>query len=709
MSRRAWQETKEGLSGVIRETVKFQLRPKTHRTGEELEPEEAAPKEEDPHNKHVGKTKYEYKPLTDRTSIRLLELLPGAPQDDIACSLHESRIDDCRGSYEALSYVWGDQTKVTSVRIGKGTLTVTENLGAALRALRKPDLPRTLWADAMCIDQANLLERNHQVGVMDEIYRSASRTVIWLGPSVKDKTDKAYDMLDELAAEAISREHSANLNSLSGNLTLSLLDRKLVDSVLYERYQGESAILHLAEAAWWSRAWTVQEILLASQAVVVTGSRSMEWKRLCTGVDYGFAIGIFTTLVIDQIVDPTVIPYFSMRALTQIRKQPSDALSIQGSNIPVPAQDMLRTLIHCRFRQSTDPRDKVYALLRLQITDRNHTSLGLEPDYAAPTSIVYSETARQLLLRSNSLDLLGACTPSPMDGLPSWAPDWSSSSRVPRPLMDDAFGSPRQTHASARTHPSPRFLDDGGTLLLSGHELTTITALTNPLHRLQIEMSAFALPGQAGDTLSSRLAKLGRAFSNLAELYNQLSAVVPQVGTFTDWEAFARSSPPQNPCPPVGEGEGYDPLAVYWRTLCAGAEAAGGGQEETARLFYAWRANLRPLARFHEWCVDRALRPVVFLGYLRRTWRGYSEFARLIEMVYERRLGRGGNGLLALVPDGAEVGDRIVVVKGGRVLLVLRRDGSGQGYYRLVGEAYVEGIMDGEAFDEGMCVEMRIR
>ena len=658
----------------------------------------------------------------------MLELHPGAGRDDIACSLREWRINDCRGSYEALSYVWGEKTKTTAVYIGDKTLMVTENLGAALRALRSPDQPRTLWADAVCIDQTDVRERSHQVGVMDEIYRSASRTVIWLGPGKKEETDKAYDMLDELAAEAISREHSTHVSSiLSGNLTLSLLDRQHIESPLYERYEDETVIVHLAEAAWWSRAWTVQEILLASQAVVVTGSRSMEWRRLCKGVDYGFAIGIWMTLLIGQVVDPTVMPYLSMRALTQVRKHPSDALSMQAANVPVPTQDMLRMLIHCRFREATDPRDKVYALLRLVETDQDHTrtSLGLEPDYDAPTSTVYTDAAKQLLLRSNNLDLFGACIPSPMDGLPSWAPDWSNTNPVPRPLMDDAFGSPRQTHASAGTHPTPSFLNvtnndntishnpsQPPTLLLSGHELTTITALAPTLHRLQIDISRFTISrkAQPTDTLYDRLARLRRAFGNLAELYAQLSAVVPQIGTLAEWEAFARSSPPQNPSPPRVEGAAYDPLAVYRRSLCAGAqEPKGGGEEETAKLFYSWRASLRPLARFHEWCVDRALRPVVFLGYLRLTWRGYSEFARLIEMVYERRLGRGGNGFLMLAPEGAEVGDKVVLVKGGRVPLVVRRDSTEEGCYRLVGEAYVDGIMNGEAFQEGDCVEMRIR
>ncbi|KAH6632806.1 heterokaryon incompatibility protein-domain-containing protein [Chaetomium tenue] len=522
------------------------------------------------------------------------------------------------------SYVWGGEAKTASVCIDDSILRVTENLGAALRDLRKADQPRTLWADAICINQAEEdfnLEKNHQVGMMDDIYRSACRTVIWLGPGVKGDTDKAYDMLEELAAEAISREHSTNVSSiLSGNLTISLLDRKLVESPLYERYEDQTSIVHLADSAWWSRAWTVQEILLASQAVVVTGSRSMEWQRLCKGVDYGFAIGIWLTLIIGQVVDPTVMPYLSMRALTQVRKHPSDALSMQASNVPVPTQDMLRMLIHCRFRKATNPRDKVYALLRL-VTDENLTvaPLGFEPDYTAPTSVVYTDAAKNILLRSNNLDLFGACSPSTMDGLPSWAPDWSITTPAPRPLMDDAFGSPRKTHASAGTHQSPQFLSNPNTpnpsnpiqpplLLLTGHALTTVTALTPTLHRLQINIDAFTIPAkrQPTDTLFQRLARLGRAFSVFAELYAQLSAVVPQVGILAEWEAFARAEGPMNPVPaaltttPTGEGAGegmrvgmgYDPLAVYRRTLGTGRRRRRGCFISGGRICGRWRGSM---------------------------------------------------------------------------------------------------------------------
>ena len=50
-------------------------------------------------------------------------------------------------------------------------------------------------------------------------------------------------------------------------------------------------------------------------------------------------------------------------------------------------------------------------------------------------------------------------------------------------------------------------------------------------------------------------------------------------------------------------------------------------------------------------------------------------------------------GYLGIEPSGARKGDVLCVLKGGDVPFVLR--GKENGYWELVGEAYVHGIMDG--------------
>ena len=55
---------------------------------------------------------------------------------------------------------------------------VGNNLEAALRRLRLADRPRTLWIDAVCINQGNDDERAQQVGHMRDIYSYAKRVLI---------------------------------------------------------------------------------------------------------------------------------------------------------------------------------------------------------------------------------------------------------------------------------------------------------------------------------------------------------------------------------------------------------------------------------------------------------------------------------------------------------------------------------------------------
>ena len=56
-------------------------------------------------------------------------------------------------------------------------LKINENLDSTLRHLRRPDEVRVLWADQICIDQINLKEKDHQIGLMCDIFQTASRVL----------------------------------------------------------------------------------------------------------------------------------------------------------------------------------------------------------------------------------------------------------------------------------------------------------------------------------------------------------------------------------------------------------------------------------------------------------------------------------------------------------------------------------------------------
>jgi hypothetical protein len=58
-----------------------------------------------------------------------------------------------------------------------------------------------LWIDATSIDQNHIAERNHQVGIMANIYARAVRVVLWLGPL--DETCRPIHNLVREMSEAL--------------------------------------------------------------------------------------------------------------------------------------------------------------------------------------------------------------------------------------------------------------------------------------------------------------------------------------------------------------------------------------------------------------------------------------------------------------------------------------------------------------------------
>lgn len=137
-----------------------------------------------------------YSPLRgDGRQFRLLAVKPSADRlAPLRCELNEAFFDNDDLEYTALSYTWGD-TLVTAPIFVKGEETqVTLNLEAALRHIRKSSHDIVLWVDALCINQNDVSEKNHQVEMMREIFSGAELVVAWLGSASED-SDLAMELL----------------------------------------------------------------------------------------------------------------------------------------------------------------------------------------------------------------------------------------------------------------------------------------------------------------------------------------------------------------------------------------------------------------------------------------------------------------------------------------------------------------------------------
>lgn len=140
------------------------------------------------------------------TKIRLFTLLPSVENDAPLCGrLHTVDLEPNPPAYEALSYVWDDQYYANSssstppasfaLRLDNRETTISQNLASALVRIRHSREPRVLWIDAICIDQQNALEKNHQVQQMYNIYSSAYRVLIWLGNDNLDDSEHSSGFL----------------------------------------------------------------------------------------------------------------------------------------------------------------------------------------------------------------------------------------------------------------------------------------------------------------------------------------------------------------------------------------------------------------------------------------------------------------------------------------------------------------------------------
>lgn len=139
-----------------------------------------------------------WKPLDDAyRSTRVFELLPGQPDDKVCLHLHHVALADKEPQYEAISYTWGKDLASISIDVDGQDYTIRRNLHGCLRILRNPDTSRSLWADAICINQTDLTEKARQVSVIGQIFRRAATVRVWLGEQ-KDGSDRVMAAINRV-------------------------------------------------------------------------------------------------------------------------------------------------------------------------------------------------------------------------------------------------------------------------------------------------------------------------------------------------------------------------------------------------------------------------------------------------------------------------------------------------------------------------------
>ena len=335
--------------------------------------------------------------------IRVLDLHPasGYTVDLISCSLRPIHLSD-RPSYEALSYFWGDPTFNKKIICNGKELSITTSLEGALRRFRG-SATRTIWADAICINQQDTDEKNQQVRLMRQIYQYAQRVVIWLG----DETAHSYlgmNLIRKLVEAGKKREASGDTRTItqypSGpEITIYNLPGR------FEKDWRE--YFALLKRPWFSRGWIIQEATVAPSITVYCGRGVAPFDDFMAAWLTAGSIGM--TEEYDT---------HSNMALISI------ALTRQALSKGYPLS-LLGLLMRHRTAKTTIPHDKVFALCGIA-ADAGPAFLDIEIDYHRSSFEVYRQVAINMMTKTQTLDILSVPNEMRDPNFPSCVPDFSS-------------------------------------------------------------------------------------------------------------------------------------------------------------------------------------------------------------------------------------------------------------------------------------------
>lgn len=210
---------------------------------------------------------FRYQPLEEPDYIRVLILEPGGPSDPLRGTNRHQKYS--RVCYEAVSYTWGDDSTPCSIMLDGCRMSLTRSLFNALVRLRLRDRPRILWADGVCINQADNKEKSVQVGLMPRIFAQASKVFVYLGV----------------------QEHGSDcIPSLVNILQRAGIKKFTNHSLLYKAFQSNDipprndkiwvALLMFLRRPWFLRIWVIQEIVLAREVRFLCGSWNLNWQKL---------------------------------------------------------------------------------------------------------------------------------------------------------------------------------------------------------------------------------------------------------------------------------------------------------------------------------------------------------------------------------------------------------------------------------------------
>ncbi|KAF2828553.1 HET-domain-containing protein [Ophiobolus disseminans] len=350
--------------------------------------------------------------------IRTLTLQPGAGDEPLRCTLKTSVLGST--AFESISYVWGPDVRDHEIICEGRVIPITANLWTALRHVRS-DVPRVLWADSVCINQGDLEEKSQQVALMGQIYRFATRVLIFLGADDFGHGTYVHSLLEEM------RDIITNGLEVAGT-TAGAFPWPDDDAPILTDVRWESFDYMLAQH-WFDRGWVVQEIAVAQCGCLLWGQYQLDWQLL---MDTSLWL-----LHRAQIVLDTVTSGIAIHESLYQHYHPNLARAFRRNHV---AYSFLAILYKARSLTFSDPRDRIFAFAA--IAEELERYVPMQPDYHVSFLHIYKEFAITYIRSTEDTELLdyvchGEATLQ--DDTPSWVPRWDNYERKLGPRRSPAW------------------------------------------------------------------------------------------------------------------------------------------------------------------------------------------------------------------------------------------------------------------------------
>lgn len=373
-------------------------------------------------NSSLPEQRYVYQPIDGVHALRMLRICPTAPGKPIHIEILHHNLSDLKHC-KVLSYEWGQSPERHTFICQNGCLRVTTNLLHLLLRLRASGEMGLLWIDAICINQDDIAERGQQVALMRDIYQQASMVLIWLGDAI-ERTEEAFDTLRKLEdvfdgiprdllpadwAQRVPFGHYKAPKDIRGGQKLT------------ELAEGASwpAVLDIFQRSYFTRVWILQEVVLSSYAIVMCGTKQIEWASFSKSYSLLWSCKFLRFGVHPRLYragNPDMVRH--IEALKQYAK---------GSSGMVTRLSWVLVMLR-EFQGITNPRDRIYGLLGMPTTGVQH---DIMVDYTKTQGEVYRDAAVSMVRLENDILFMiriGICPRDRdvnLNKVPSWVPNFN--------------------------------------------------------------------------------------------------------------------------------------------------------------------------------------------------------------------------------------------------------------------------------------------